>query len=348
MIRVFKIGPHAIRTPLSYPALEPLFDGRIKIVKRPEDADLYIFAHVLDVQNAPSALVEDWRRRRRPIILLSEEPFWDTIWAGQPLARRRMIDSDWGVLPLHQLNHHTSAIFDFDHIPYYLLTNHRFANAYAAKFARNAQLSPQDWAATFRERRTALTFMFERRPEPFHTVSWPEGSITGLCHWRTLVAESCRREPIERLGRSWQPDAPPRNRLTDWHLDKLALLDRRQRVLAAFENTHQPNYITEKIFDAFAVGALPAYWAAPEHRIHEFGLPVGAWLNLYQQDPATAAATLDGLTWDNPAWLQEFSTAYYQAQQTLAALFCNPSNWQQERRRLQQALSMELIQILDD
>lgn len=61
MIRVFKIGPHAIRTPLSYPALEPLFDGRIKIVKRPEDADLYIFAHVLDVQNPPPALVEDWR-----------------------------------------------------------------------------------------------------------------------------------------------------------------------------------------------------------------------------------------------------------------------------------------------
>lgn len=347
MIRVFKTGKHAIRTPLSYPALAPLFEGRIELVERPEQADLYVFAHVLDVRDAPQALAEDWRRRRRPIVLLSEEPFWDTIWAGQPLAPCRTADSAWGVLPLHQLNHHTSAIYDFARIPYYLLTNHRFANAYAAKFSRNAQLAPRDWAAAFRDRRTALAFMFERRPEPYHSVSWPEGSITGLCHWRTLVAEACRRGPIERLGRSWQPDAPPRNRLTDWHLDKLALLDGRQRVLAAFENTHQPSYMTEKIFDAFAAGALPAYWAAPEHRIHEFGLPGSAWVNLHGQNPADAAATLDGLGWDDPAWLEEVCAAYCQAQQALAALFCNPRHWQQERRRLQQVLPAELARILD-
>ena len=347
MIKVFKTGPHARRTPLSYPALAPLFDGRIELVARPEQADLYLFAHILDVQQAPRALAEDWRRRRRPIVLMSEEPFWDTIWGRQPMAHQRLADSPWGLLPLHQLNHHTSEVFRFRRIPYYLLTNHRFANAYAAKFARNAQVTPDGWAQTLRSRATAITFMFERRPEPYHSVSWPEANITGLCHWRTQVAETCRRGPIERLGRSWQPDAPPRNRLSDWHLDKMAMLDGRQKVLAAFENTHQPSYITEKIFDAFAAGALPAYYAAPSHRIHDFGLPQAAWLNLYGHTPQEAATHLDGLPWQDSAWLEETGHGYHQAQKRLADLFCNPKHWQQERRRLQTALSADLSRVLD-
>ncbi|WP_291733373.1 glycosyltransferase family 10 [Leisingera sp. F5] len=347
MIRIFKTGPHARRTPLSYPALAPLFADRIELVERPEHADLYLFAHLLDVQQAPRALAEDWRRRRRPIVLLSEEPFWDTIWGRQPLAHQRLAESPWGLLPLHQLNHHTSDIFRFSRIPYYLLTNHRFANAYAAKFTRNAQITPAGWAQAFRTRATALTFMFERRPEPYHSVRWPEGGITGLCYWRTLVAEACRRGPVERLGRSWQPDALPRNRLSDWHLDKLTALDGHQKVLAAFENTHQPDYITEKIFDAFAAGALPAYYAAPRHRIHDFGLPPASWINLHGQSTQQAAAQLDGLPWQDGPWLEETCQAYHKAQQVLAALFCNPKHWQQERRRLQSALPAALRRILD-
>lgn len=347
MIRVFRTGAHAHRTPLSYSALAPLFSDEITHTQRPDQADIYVFAHSLDIENAPLELVEDWRQRQRPIVLLSEEPFWDTIWGRQPLARRRTIDSRYGLLPVYQLNHCTSSIFRFTKIPYYLLTNHRFANAYAARLKRNCELSEQDWQNAFASRPTRLSFMFERRPEPFHSISWPEAGLAGLCNWRTKVAEHCRAGPIKCFGRSWNGASPDRRQLYDWHLDKLALLDNHQQTLMAFENTHHPEYITEKIFDAFACGALPAYWAAPEHRLHEFGLPEGSWLNLHGLTPTEAATRLDGLSWDSPSWVRDFCAAYTAAQHRLAALLCNPSHWLHERQRLKTTLLAELTEILD-
>lgn len=80
----FPDGAHAHRTPLSYSALAPLFSDEITHTQRPDQADIYVFAHSLDIENAPLELVEDWRQRQRPIVLLSEEPFWDTIWGRQP------------------------------------------------------------------------------------------------------------------------------------------------------------------------------------------------------------------------------------------------------------------------
>lgn len=347
MIRVFKTGAHGHRTPLSYRALIPLFEDEICLVDTPEQADLYVFGHILDIQSAPQALITDWRRRRCPIVLLSEEPFWDTIWARQPMSRHRLVDSPWGRLPVHQLTHHSSPIFHFDRIPYYLLTHHRFANAYATRFIRNARLSPADWRQAWARRPLDITFMFERRPEPHHSVQWPEGDIEGLCAWRTEVAETCQIGKVERLGRSWQPGEPARQSLSDWHLDKLARLDGRSRVIGAFENTHQPHYITEKLFDAFACGALPAYVASPRHRLHDLGLPPGAWLNLAGLSPAAAAARLEGLAWHDPAWLQDTSEAYALAQQKLADLLATPRIWQQERQRLRKALLAEFQGILD-
>ena len=347
MIRIFKTGTHAHRTPLSYPALARLFDDHIELVATPAEADLYVFAHSLDIQNAPRALAEDWQRRQRPLLLLSEEPFWDTIWARQPLASWRLVDSRWGPLPVHQLSHQTSDIFRFERIPYYLLTNHRFANAYATKFTRNAKRSVADWRQHFRQAPCDLTFMFERRPEPYHSVGWPEGGLFGLAQWRTRVAELCQQGRIDRLGRSWQKNTPPRGQLTDWHLDKLSQLDGQSRVLAAFENTHQAQYISEKIFDAFACGALPLYVADPGHRLHDLGLPPAAWINLCDHSPEEAAQSIDALDWQDDSWLEEMLCAYSAAQQNLADLLANPRNWQRERHRLQRALLRDFTRLLD-
>ena len=347
MIKVFRTGRHARRTPLSYPALAPLFDGHIREVDTPGEADLYVFAHILDIGEAPQALAEDWRQRRRPIVLLSEEPFWDTIWGGRPLERHILADSPWGRLPVHQLTHHSSPVFQFERIPYYLLTNHRFANAYAARFSRNARLSPAGWRQAFLQRRSHLAFLFERRPGAHHSVHWPEADIAGLCDWRTRVAELCQEGLIERLGRSWQPGRAARSALADWHLDKLARLDGHTRVMGAFENTHQPGYITEKLFDAFACGALPAYAASPRHQVHGLGLPAASWLNLHGLPPEAAAARLDGLDWGDAAWLDATCEAYAEAQQKLAALLASPRNWLLERQRLQSALLAELRTVLD-
>lgn len=342
MIRIFKTGAHAHRTPFSYPALAPLWSGFAELVETPAAADLYLFAHSLDVADAPRALVEDWRRRRRPVVILSEEPFWDTVWGRQPLARRRRIDTRFGALPVIQLNHHTSTIFDFDRIPYYLLTDHRFANAYGARFHRNARLGADDWQAGFAGRAVDLAFMFERRPEPHHNLRWPEAGIAGLCAWRTDLALACTAGTVERLGQSWQ-GGPSRFEIANWHLDKIVRLDGRARVLAAFENTHQPAYVTEKLFDAFACGALPLYFAAPQHRIHDFGLPAGSWVNLFDLPVAAAAERVQTIRFD-----RELFEAYAGAQAALAERFGDPGAWTGERARLAAALRAELGRVLDE
>lgn len=341
LIKIFKHGPHAQRMPLSYPALAPLFHDFVTFVDCPEQADLYVFAHSLDVETAPRGLIEDWRLRRRPVVILSEEPFWDTIWGRRPLARHRMIDTAYGCVPVTQLNHQTSEIFAFDRIPYYLLTNHRFANTYAARFARNARCKASDWLAWFGARRVDVSFMFERRPEPHHSVHWPEGGLLGLCSWRTELAEACAEGWVERLGRSWQGGSS-RLELDNWYLDKMSRMDDRARIIGAIENTHQPHYLTEKLFDAFANGALPLYLAGPRHRVHELRLPAKAWINLWGMTPSEAAERVA-----MQGWAPEVFEAYIEAQRCLAALFCETGHWVEERTRLARAVRRELIGVLD-
>lgn len=343
MIRVFRSGHHAHRTPLSYPALAPLFADTITQVDRPEAADLHVFAHVRDIAEADADLVRDWRRRRRPVVLLSEEPFWDTIWGRRPLERHIHVDTAWGVLPVVQVTHQTSALFTFDRIPYYLLTHHRFANTYRHRFARNAARTASAWRADFAARACHASFLFERRPEPYHAMLWPEGDLIGLCSWRTEMAQACHGA-VERLGRSWHtgPAAPPsRFDLDNWYLDKMLRLDGRARTLGAVENTHQPHYLTEKFFDAFACGALPLYFANPGHGVHRLELPEDAWVNLAGLDPAAAAARVMGLAVDSTR-----IEAFHAAQSRLAALFCDTGAWVDERARLARALPAELARVL--
>jgi hypothetical protein len=340
MIRVYKTGAHAHRTPLSYPALAPLFDPEILLVDQPDTADIYLFAHVLDIQTAEHDLIESWRRRQVPIVLLSEEPFWDTIWGQHPLNDILIVETAFGPLPVHQLNHHTSSIFQFDRIPYYLLTNLRFAKAYQERFTRNAKLSAEKWQVAFSSREKEISFMFERRPESFHWVEWPQASLIGLCSWRTEMAEACTGPNIERLGRTWDGSAKRQN-LPDWHKDKLAYLDGRARYIGAYENTHQPNYITEKFFDAFACGALPLYYAAPNHRIHELGLPAETWINSYGMSAAQAAIAIT-----KHQITPSVCAAYVTAQQILADLFTRSGSFEEERTHLRQATVRELKRVM--
>lgn len=344
MIRVFKTGYHANRTPLSYRALASLFADEILLVEQPQDADLYVFAHCLDVEEAPLELVRDWRRRRRPVVWLSEEPFWDTIWGPDPLAPEIIVETEYGALPVIQLSHQTSDIFRFDRIPYYLLTNPRFAKSYARMFARNAALSAADWRAEFARRNPRLTFMFERRPEAYHDCSWPSADLIGLCAWRTRLAEACSWDGVERLGQSWQ-DGPTRFELENWHADKLTQLDGHCRMMAAFENTHHPDYLTEKLFDAFACGAIPLYWASPFHRIHELGLPEESWLNCFDMEPDACANALEHFARSGTG-VVDFD-AYRAAQIRLHTLFSDPSIIKAERARLKRALVDALQQVLD-
>lgn len=338
MIKVFLSGAHARRTPLSYTALADLWDGVVMQVDQPDQADMYVFAHVLDIQMAPFEVVEDWRTRRRPVVLLSEEPFWDTIWGQAPLDPVIYVDTQFGALPVHQLNHFTSDIYRFDHIPYYLLTNPRFARHYVERFSQGSTLGLAAWRDVQNSAPYDVGFMFERRPEAFHDVTWPAAGLIGLCAWRTRLAEAFTGDAVRRWGKSWEGGPSRFDIKGDWHADKLERLQGQCRLFGALENTHHADYITEKLFDALACGAVPLYYADPGHRIHGMGLPEGSWINLFDLTPEDAARTI--------APQKDHSEGLQAAHVALAARFGDDNLWHLERRRLRRAVSDALSSLL--
>lgn len=331
-------GAHARRMPFSYPDLASLWEG-ITLTDRAAQADMILYGHPRDLLEMDDTTAE--AAQTTPLALMSEEPFWDSLFSPDPLAARITLPAlHLNEAHLAQINHHTSAIFDFDRIPYFLLTEDHYAARYAQLFTRNAGLSPQDWEAAFGARALRAAFMAERRPEGFHDLLMAEGGITGLCAWRTRLAEGYDTGKVARLGASWG-GAQTRFELEDWHADKIAQLDGQAQILSALENTHQPLYLSEKLFDAFALGARPLYWAEPAHRLHDMGLPDGAWINLAGLSSEEAPAVIDAAPWD-----RGFYTAYAQAQSQLAALWEDTDTIQAEKARLRRAVRAQFAQLL--
>jgi hypothetical protein len=338
-LRLACLGRHRHRMPPVYPAFAPLWEGRLEQAA-PEAADLVLFAHPQD----PLALDPATARAiaGKTTLLFSEEPFWDSLFSPDPLACRVTLRAaHLGGIGVHQLNHHTSAVFATGRLPYVTLTEPRFATAYARLFPRNAALTPADWTAAFAARPLQAAFMAERRPEAFHDMALPDGGILGLCAWRTRLAEGYGTGRVARFGASWQ-GGPTRFELDDWHADKLARLDGEARLISAIENTHQPAYVSEKLSDAFACGARPLYLAGPGHRVHDIGLPPGAWVNLWGLSSDSAPAVIDRAPWD-----ADFAAAYAQAQAHLAGLWTAPALIAAERDRIGRAVLADLARLAD-
>lgn len=339
-LRFHAAGRHARLMPVSWPALRDLWQDVAEQVSDPRQADLVLWAHPQDPKEDQGLAT----LQPVPQALLSEEPFWDTIFGPDPLARRITVAGPRGAqVGLHQVNHHRSPIYAFDRIPYFLLTRPEYAARYARLFARNAALSAEDWQQAFTARPRDLVFMAERRPEPYHDVAWPAGDILGLCAWRTRLAEAMADTamPGERIGLSWK-NGGSRFTLTDWHADKLVQLDGQLRWLSALENTHQPTYLSEKFFDALAIGARPIAMASPGHRLQDMGVPAQAFLNLWGMDEAEAVQAILTAPWD-----AAFFAAYVEAQQAMARLWTDASLITAERSRLSRALGTELQRLAD-
>jgi hypothetical protein len=113
-------------------------------------------------------------------------------------------------------------------------------------------------------------------------------------------------------------------------------LDQRSFLVSAIENTHQWNYVAEKFFDAFAVQAIPLYYASPLHAAWRL-VPSDAFLNLYGIPVEQAIAKIASFHPDN-----HFIDAYLEAQTRLARLFSQPRDLAEERRRVVAQVVAEL------
>lgn len=327
-LNVFLTGRNANRSPLAYAPYRRAFASRLDFADGFEHADLLVVAASANIsEHYAQALKGRPHPHRDKLVVLSEEPLWDTTWGlefDKPQGHVRFwkYDFDYAVL-----NHLTTDIFKFDKIPYFVTTDDRYAIRYANLFRRNAALTPQEVLDAWRRAPIRQAYFAEKRSGERYEFARPEHDLYGYCGFRTRLAEAAPKEGVVRVGQGWSETAR-RQGLPDWHLDKLATLDRRTFIASALENTHLPDYITEKPFDAFAVLAVPAYAASPAHRIHELA-PEGSFINVFGLEAEEAAERLRSFEPD-----LDFAARYLDAQNRLAKLFGNIETMWAERQRV--------------
>ncbi|MEO8243517.1 MAG: glycosyltransferase family 10 [bacterium] len=289
MIRILLFGDFWNRQPLAYAPIRDRLADRIVFVEDAADAQIALFSHSHDLTRHGRALsrLVALHPDLRPV-LLSEEPFWDSCWSADPFASYRMAQDGLVRFGYAVVNHFTSDVFDTERIPYFLLTDPRYVAQLSPLFDRNAGLGVDDWVRRWQAPQWDAVFMAERRQGPRHAPVFADREVWGLSVLRSRIARTCEGASILRAGKGWE-DEPGRGELDDWHLDKLTRLAGTCRYVSAIENTHQANYVTEKIFDAFAVGAVPLYIATRSHRVGRY-VGSDAWVNLRDRLPLEGAA----------------------------------------------------------
>lgn len=339
-MRIFLIGAHAHRTPLAYPALRDLFTCRISYAETAERADAIILAYHRNLAETAEQL-QALRRNRSglKIVVVSEEPLWDTTNSGDFRKRHDVVRTTVGDLPFSVINHHTSDVYRFRRFPYFITTDDKFYLRYSRLYTQNTRVTPKALLDKWKATPIRYAFFAESRDlRKKYAVAWPEISTWGLSVYRTDVAKGMPDKGTMRVGAGW--GAPvARQALPDWHLDKIVTLRGKSTIVSAIENTHHPDYVTEKIFDAFAVGGIPLYWAAPGHRVTDLVAP-DSFINLFDHSPTDAVKTITAIVPNLP-----MAEAHLATQERLATLFRCYDDYIGEREDFVMRLSGELERI---
>lgn len=333
-------GRHANRTPLSYEPFLREVGNRMAFADRPEDADLLLTGFNLDFRDAAPQLTELLRAEPAlKLLVLSEEPLWDLYWSGGFIETERQLENG---IDYRFLNHENSSIFDFDRYPYFALTADSFAATYALRIEAMARLSPTALLAQWETAAVPAAFFAEHRTASGTEPAAPEREFWGMSAHRTQVAEAVREQLPDTLcvGQGWREQVR-RQELASWHLDKLAMLAGRTRICSAIENTHQHCYISEKLFDAFAVGAIPIYCAGTRQRALEL-VPDEAMINIAGLDVVSAARRIVDFRPD-----AAFAEAWLETARRLARMFGDTGAVRAERIRIAEACLEAVHQQLD-
>lgn len=317
-------GRHGKRTPFSYPSYAYLLSRFFDFTSVEEDADLLIVGFVIDIKDNFKKLHNLCKSSARRIVVVSEEPLWDTVWSSCFDEISGAIECDGEVLEYTYLNHWTSDIFHFSRLPYYITTTNDYFTRYSYMFQRNALLSTNDLLSIWKKADGKAALYFERRDSVQFDCKFTRHSTYGLSRYRTLFAMEARDNKAKVVGKGWI-DGAMRQSLPDWHLDKLAEIDRNYLFCSAIENTHAPNYITEKLFDAFSSVAVPITFFEESHDVKRLVVR-DALLDISNMLPSEAAMLIrswrPGLAYAN---------IYLHVQRQLALIFKNPDILFKER-----------------
>ncbi|WP_300319049.1 glycosyltransferase family 10 [Idiomarina sp.] len=328
--RVFLFGDHSHRTPLSYSDSQYPLTEYIEPVCDLKQADIVLTGNRVDfIRNAEE--IADWYRAKegRQLYVISEEPYWDTMWDKEFTHAESVRNFAGKKIPFKRFNHVTSDIFKWQYLPYYITTDNTFFARYAALFARNAELTADDWLAHWQRCRYPSAFIAEKRDEERFNLSFPELDMHSDCVLRSQLASESLNQGGFVEGKGWFEDSVIRQELDDWHLDKITKLDMNARVVSAIENTHHVDYITEKLFDAYAVGGISVYSANPQtHSVWRL-VERDSLINLYGLNFEQARDVAFNFSPD-----RAFAEAYVKTQKRMAEVFSQPWLLWYERKRM--------------
>jgi hypothetical protein len=334
--KIALVGRHSNRTPFAYEPFQNAAGDRITLVDDPMQADFVMTGFNVDIRE--NSDVFETLVQTRPdtkVVILSEEPLWDSTWSGGFADRKRTAKCGEAELSYTFLNHTTSSIFDFKAVPYFLLTSVDYLSRYGLLIARHTNLSPDQLLEHWKNTPIPAAFYAEVREGETYAKSFPEQALYGLSTYRTEIARKVDLPGVMREGKGWRTDAK-RQALPDWHLDKIAALDMRVRVASAYENTHQHSYISEKIFDAFVVGGVPTYYADDNHRVLDL-VPNSSMINTWGLNSDEAAEKIATFAPD-----RAFAESWLDTAKTLQATFTDVGLVARERERIVKAILTEL------
>jgi hypothetical protein len=267
-MNIFLLGKHSNRTPMAYEAYRLLFESRgVRFVTSIKQADLIVLGFSIDIQIEVENLKAAVEINPNVlIIVISEEPLWDSIWTKDFKSQRLSISAGGRDVNYYQLNHFNSDIYNFQYFPYFLTTEDKYLIRYSNFFSRNSQISRPELIKKFNSKIFLFASIAEKRVDD-EVNRYDDNRILGLSKLRTIVAENVSSKKL-CIGKGWA-NRPPRQQEFDWHLSKLSEFDDATLIMSSIENTVNSNYITEKIFDAYATLSFPLYYADKNHGIHK-------------------------------------------------------------------------------
>lgn len=346
MINVLLHGDHWNRQPLAYAPIRERLAGRVQLVETAEEADLALCAHPQDLVRHGRDLGE--KLARRPslrAVLLSQDPAVDLAAMAQPFVKYQTWSPSGGGpgFGYAVLNHFTCDIFDTQALPYRLLCDTRFLQHYRPLFDRNAGLSAADWKAHWRDVVWDAAFLSDAPPPPVEELADAEREIWGLAGLSLRIGRHCKGPHVLREIKGSDDDIPEGQDQGDWHAAELARLDFKCRHVSAIESVHQRNYVTERIYDAFAVGAVPLYIATKDHAVTGF-VGKDSWRNLAPRLPGKSAQKSQ--PFDAKAQPGEkIVKAYVETQAHLASLVSTPALIEAELDHLALRLETALLRL---
>jgi hypothetical protein len=330
--KIHLFGKHSNRTPLSYKSYKPLFQAHFEFVEEAEDADILVTGFNVDFRENSSRLSKLIEKRPSiKLAVLSEEPLWDTLWSGnindEIGSINYQIEDRQVALKYAIHNHITSSIFQFEKIPYFITTDDNYYLRYNMLYARNSKLNASQLIDLWKNAATRRAFFAAKRIGDKFRYQNDVLDITGLNSYRSQIANFFRDEKTLLEGHGWQ-DGPPRQSLTDWHLDKLGKIDSKSFIVSGLENTHLKSYVSEKIFDSYAALAIPIYYASPDHFAFKVTGPP-SFINVYNKSAEDAIHLIQSFA-PTPAFLD----MYRETQSHLNQTFRTPNLYLSERNRV--------------